>query len=154
MYRPIANSFLRDYQQCIGLCEIRSMVFKKIKRDHIKVGNWKLIVFCESPLVVQFCKRKTFASAVLCPGEEFLNEPERYIIEGIPIISLAADKEKCYPSLFVSFSEIESPSLLFRRGSLSLLRKRKSNLIRIQQARCPSRRKDSGGPPVKGRLSW
>ena len=53
-----------------------------------------------------------------------------------------------------SFSEIESPSLLFRRGSLSLLRKRKSNLIRIQQARCPSRRKDSGGPPVKGRLSW
>ena len=54
----------------------------------------------------------------------------------------------------VSFSEIESPSLLFRRGSLSLLRKRKSNLIRIQQARCPSRRKDSGGPPVKGRLSW
>ena len=55
---------------------------------------------------------------------------------------------------YVSFSEIESPSLLFRRGSLSLLRKRKSNLIRIQQARCPSRRKDSGGPPVKGRLSW
>ena len=28
------------------------------------------------------------------------------------------------------------------------------DLIRIQQARCPSRRKDSGGPPVKGRLSW
>ena len=65
-----------------------------------------------------------------------------------------ADGEICYVIGVVSFSEIESPSLLFRRGSLSLLRKRKSNLIRIQQARCPSRRKDSGGPPVKGRLSW
>ena len=41
---------------------------------------------------------------------------------------------------FVSFSEIESPSLLVRRGSLSLLRGRKSNLVRIQQARHPSRR--------------
>ena len=40
----------------------------------------------------------------------------------------------------VSFSEIESPSLLVRRGSLSLLRGRKSNLVRIQQARHPSRR--------------
>ena len=40
----------------------------------------------------------------------------------------------------VSFSEIESLSLLFRRGRSSLLRKRKSNLIRIQQARHPSRR--------------
>ena len=40
----------------------------------------------------------------------------------------------------VSFSEIESPSLPVRRGSLSLLRERKSNLVRIQQARRPSRR--------------
>lgn len=40
----------------------------------------------------------------------------------------------------VSFSAIESPSLLFRRGRSSLLRKRKSNLVRIQQARHPSRR--------------
>ena len=36
---------------------------------------------------------------------------------------------------YVSFSEIESPSLLFRRGRYSPGRKRKSNLIRIQQAR-------------------
>ena len=42
--------------------------------------------------------------------------------------------------IIVSFSEIESPSLLVRRGSLSLLRGRKSNLVRIQQARHPSRR--------------
>jgi len=42
--------------------------------------------------------------------------------------------------LIVSFSEIESPSLLVRRGSLSLLRWRKSNLVRIQQVRHPSRR--------------
>ena len=38
-------------------------------------------------------------------------------------------------SFRVSFSEIESPSLLFRRGRYSPGRKRKSNLIRIQQAR-------------------
>ena len=44
------------------------------------------------------------------------------------------------PGVDVSFSEIESPSLLVRRGSLSLLRRRKSNLVRIQQARHPSRR--------------
>jgi hypothetical protein len=44
------------------------------------------------------------------------------------------------PGVDVSFSEIESPSLLVRRGSLSLLRGRKSNLVRIQQARHPSRR--------------
>ena len=45
-----------------------------------------------------------------------------------------------FETFLVSFSEIESPSLLVRRGSLSLLRGRKSNLVRIQQARHPSRR--------------
>ena len=49
-------------------------------------------------------------------------------------------KDSSDSSKVVSFSEIESPSLLFRRGRSSLLRKRKSNLIRIQQARHPSRR--------------
>ena len=45
-----------------------------------------------------------------------------------------------FETFLVSFSEIESPSLLVRRGSLSLLRGRKSNLVWIQQARHPSRR--------------